>query len=296
MIADEDLGSSEEGENYFVSMTDMMIGVLFIFIIMLMAFALDFRQKTDVQEDAVDVARQVAAKLADLQGQVRGEITTLDHAQEARRQLLRDIQAQLKTEGLDVQIDEANGVLRLTENAVRFASNSSDLADTATQKAKLNVGKIAHVLEHVLPNYAACHVVSDGPPTCGTDIGSAIETVFVEGHTDVTGVKDAADRERRNWQLSVERSVNTYRELLVQAPSLHTLRNHLQQEIVSVSGYSSTRPIDPGDGADAWTRNRRIDLRFVMELDNKERLKQILDLTDDMKAQIDRLTQASGRR
>ena len=241
-------------------------------------------------------SREVAAKLADLQGQVRGEITSLDRAQEARRQLLRDIQAQLRTEGLDVQVDEANGVLRLTENAVRFASNSSDLVDTVTQRAKLNVGKIARVLDRVLPTYAACHLVGAGPPTCMTDIGSAIETVFVEGHTDVTGVKDAADRERRNWQLSVERSVNTYRELLADAPSLHSLRNHLQQEIISVSGYSSTRPIDPSDGADAWARNRRIDLRFVMELDSKERLKQILDLTDDMKAQIDRLTQASGGR
>ena len=59
MIADESDSESEEGENYFVSMTDMMVGVLFIFIIMLMIFALDFRTKTDVQNNAIDVAREV---------------------------------------------------------------------------------------------------------------------------------------------------------------------------------------------------------------------------------------------
>ena len=48
---DETAAGNEEGENYFVSMTDMMVGVLFIFIIMLMSFALDFRRNTDVQED-----------------------------------------------------------------------------------------------------------------------------------------------------------------------------------------------------------------------------------------------------
>ncbi len=36
----------EEGESYYVSMTDMMVGVVFIFIIMLSYFALQYRQTT----------------------------------------------------------------------------------------------------------------------------------------------------------------------------------------------------------------------------------------------------------
>ena len=290
MTIDEGIEAGDEaGENYFVSMTDMMVGVLFIFIIMLMVFALDFRSKTDVQESAVEVARQVAAKLAELREEVHGEISTLDRAQEIRRQLLHDLQGQLRAEGLDVQVDEANGVLRLTENAVRFDSNRSDLGDAA----RGNVGKIARVLDRILPAYSACRA-GDGAPACRDDLGSAIDTVFVEGHTDVTGPKDPGERDRRNWQLSAERSVNTYRALLTDSPALHALRNHRGQEIVSVSGYSSTRPVDPGDGVDAFARNRRIDLRFVMEVESKQRLKEILALTDDMQHQIDRLTAASG--
>ena len=42
MILDEAHGRSTK-ENYFVSMTDMMVGLVFIFIIMLMYFALRFR-------------------------------------------------------------------------------------------------------------------------------------------------------------------------------------------------------------------------------------------------------------
>ena len=34
---------TEESENYFISMTDMMVGMLFIFLIMLMVFALNYR-------------------------------------------------------------------------------------------------------------------------------------------------------------------------------------------------------------------------------------------------------------
>jgi hypothetical protein len=36
----------EEGESYYVSMTDMMVGVIFIFIIMLSYFAFEFRSST----------------------------------------------------------------------------------------------------------------------------------------------------------------------------------------------------------------------------------------------------------
>ena len=63
----EAAGGSEEGENYFIAMTDMMVGILFIFILMLMAFALDFRSTTDVQENALKVAQEVAGKLGSLE-------------------------------------------------------------------------------------------------------------------------------------------------------------------------------------------------------------------------------------
>jgi len=288
-MLEQEAESSEDGENYFISMTDMMVGVLFIFIIMLMVFALDFRTKTDVNEDALAVAREVAKHLEALQAEVHSQITELDAAQQTRRQLLLDIQTQLKAEGLDVEVDEANGVLHLTEDSVRFATDHSDLDD----KAKANVDKIAKVLELVVPKYSACH--SDGETfVCKDEPGSTVETIFIEGHTDVTGSSDVIQREKRNWQLSTERAVNTYREIVAVAADIRSLRNLRHEEIVSVSGYSSTRPLAPGTDELAYAKNRRIDLRFVMEVDSKQRLKDILKLTDDMKAQIERLNAISS--
>ncbi len=110
MITEEESATgSDEGENYFVAMTDMMVGVLFIFILMLMAFALDFRRTTDKQEDALLVAQQVAAKLDTLQADMQRQMTQLDRTQQDRRKLLLDIREQLAAEGLSVQIDEASG-------------------------------------------------------------------------------------------------------------------------------------------------------------------------------------------
>ncbi len=159
MIAqDETIPQAEEGENYFISMTDMIVGVLFNFIIMLMTFALDFRRTTDVQEDALKVAQEVAAKLDALQSHVRDQLARMDKAQKDRSRLLRDIRDQLAAEGLTVQVDEANGVLRLTEEAVRFAPNRSDLVD----RNKENVDKIARLFDRVLPKYAPCRAGEPG--------------------------------------------------------------------------------------------------------------------------------------
>jgi chemotaxis protein MotB len=149
------------------------------------------------------------------------------------------------------------------------------------------------VLERVLPRFAACRA-GDDQATCTAIKTPTVETVFIEGHTDTTGVPDLKDRDRRNWELSTERAVATYREIVQQTPVLRQLRNQQGEEIISVSGYSSTRPIDPREVRDAWEKNRRIDLRFVMETDTKEGLRHILDLTNAMKSEIDHLVAASG--
>ncbi|MBZ8134381.1 OmpA family protein [Afifella sp. IM 167] len=287
MLVEEDLnsGTAEEGENYFVSMTDMMIGVLFIFIIMLMVFALDLRQRTDVQEDAVSIAKEVAEKLEALQARVDAEISAIEEAQKRRQELLDRIQDELRQAGLEVVVDEQHGVLRLTEQAVQFPSDSSNLGTVARE----NVRKIAIALSAVLPDFVVCE--SDVAAATGcrkTDSHAMLETLFIEGHTDETGPDE------RNWQLSTERAVNTYRALVEDAPLLRRLRNRADEEVVSVSGYSSTRPIDASRTHDARTLNRRIDLRFVMETDNRERLREINGLTKAMKSEIDRLRAASG--
>ncbi|MBB5516166.1 flagellar motor protein MotB [Rubricella aquisinus] len=285
----------EEEENYFVSMTDMMVGVLFIFIIMLMVFAMNFREQTDEQErisaerlrileELEQETERVAQRLEHLRGEVRDEIDVLATQQGVRNRLLRDIREALEDEGLVVEIDERNGVLRLTEDAVRFGTNSSALSGTNRR----NVGRIGAALATVLPAYTAC---SQTTPTegCGRTGSTTVETVFIEGHTDNTG------GDNRNWQLSTERAVTTYRAIATDEPLLTNLRNRAGRQIMSVSGYAATRPVTNDRTADGLARNRRIDLRFVMETDTRRRLGEILELTDAMQGEIKKLRDLGGQ-
>ena len=286
---EEKAGShTEEDENYFVSMTDMMVGILFIFIIMLMIFAFNFRHQTDetkvltaTQEEQLRKANELAEQISELRRRIAGEISELNRADQARAELLQEIKKKLDVVGLKVAIDTNTGVLRLTDEAIRFASDSSTLDGTATR----NVDAVAKVLEEVLPTYAGCAKLSP----CDRSRGYLVETVFIEGHTDKTG------EDNRNWSLSTERAVNTYRRMVENVPRLRALMNSGGREILSVSGYASTRPVDDRAGRQANSANRRIDLRFVMEVDRRERLSEVEKLLDQMEQKVKDLKAPTGR-
>ena len=288
----------EESENYFVSMTDMMVGMLFIFIIMLMVFALNYRKGdedykrikdclTELLTSNAALSADINEKVNKIQGDVRNQIEALELAADQRRRLLSDISKRLIAQGLSVQVDERNGVLRLTEDAVRFAPNRSDL----DSRARDALSRIGRVLTDVVAEYAACK--QGQSDECSKFQGASLETIFIEGHTDTTGVPDLAERDRRNWLLSTERATATYREMTTGSPELREFRNRRGEQIVSVSGYSSTRPIASGEDREAWERNRRIDLRFVMDADTTINLKDIISLNDQVKEQIARLASIS---
>jgi flagellar motor protein MotB len=209
-------------------MADMMVGLVFIFIVLLLYFALQFRQ-TD-------------ARLTD--------------ASEARADLLRQLDQRLLERGLAVSIDTRTGVLRLPES-VLFDRGEARLS----QRGRAAVGILGHVLTKTL----TCYTYPRPAIGCVGDV-RGLDAVFVEGHTDrdaLSGLGPVRD----NLDLSVARATTTYRALVAVAPGLARMRNRptaIGQPILSVAGYGADRPIDFGDTPEAKARNRRIDLRFLM--------------------------------
>ncbi len=264
-----------EDENYFVSMTDMMVGMLFIFIIMLMMFALNFRKGDDaserirkcltevVNQNAV-LSEQINARIASVQKAIQEPLDALELTADQRERLLTDLKETLNAEGITkIEIGDNNTVLHLTDDAVRFDPGKFDL----DAKAKDNVTRIARALTPLIAQYSACTV--NDQTVCQSRKGATLETVFIEGHTDTTGSPDPVEKDRKNWLLSTDRATATYRAIVAVAPELTTFRNRRDEQILSVSGYSSTRPIVAGDDKDAWSKNRRIDLRFTMDAETR---------------------------
>lgn len=257
---------AEDGENdsYLASMSDLMVGMLFIFIIMLMAFALNFRQAEDENlrtlDDAILLLEEVARKNEILE---KGRLLVSEN-QALRDRMLTRMRGSLKEQGVDVSIEES-GVLRLRDG-LPFGSGDADLTGVTLKNAKA----LARVLELWVPCY------SIRPDTqaqdCPRDSVPVLEAIFVEGHTDDQPI---SGKFRDNWALSTARAANTYEVLKSAAPGLTALRNASGKALFGVSGYGEERPLVANDSEKNRSLNRRIDIRFLLASPSPEQIDRI---------------------
>lgn len=230
MIIDEAHEHVVEEENYFVSMTDMMVGLIFIFLILLTFSALQFREETD---------------------RLDGSGT--------REALLKSLDERLRRVGVDMRVDPETGVARLSEK-VLFESGQAQLKP----EGRAQIAQLARQLMGTLPCYVDQPAPTEGCPPAR----HLVETLLIEGHTDGDALAGSGAL-RDNWDLSVARATNTYRELVAAEPRLAQLcmrkpASERCEPVLSVSGYGAQRPVKLGDDPASKQENRRIDLRFIM--------------------------------
>jgi chemotaxis protein MotB len=234
--------SSDAGHDYFASMTDMMLGLVFVFIVILMVVASDLHKP----EPVIDItAVQPAA----------GIVSDLTETNLARRDLLRDI-AKAVNGALPVTVDEQNGTLQLGGD-VLFPTGSADPYAAALPKLRL----LADALAKVLPCYAV-PADAKAAPACDTLHRGRLDAVYIEGHTDTTPIHTL--RFQSNWDLSAARASQTFAQLVAADPALAGIKNDQAAMLIGVSGYGEYRPIDTSGTPEGMAVNRRIELRFLM--------------------------------
>ncbi len=248
-----------EDESYFVSMTDMLVGMLFIFIIILMAFALNLKEQETKIKQTTD---------------------RLTSAYETRTAILNSLKKTLDAQGIDVSIDERNGILRMPERLLfRRGEHHVD------EGGRIALGRLAQALSAVLPCYAVAESAAVPVLRCPQESSGRLEAVYIEGHTDdVPFLARAATGVASNWDLSVARAISVYQQLLASAPTLDALKNdgvggnggHEGQKLIGVSGYAEFRPIEPNVDERSRAANRRIDLRFLMATPPQEEVQQVV--------------------
>jgi flagellar motor protein MotB len=189
----------EEEESYFMSMTDVAIGLLFVFIIMLMFFAMRFQEATKDQQEATRkqnevIQAQSEATLKQIEvTQAQNElIDDLTDAEKARNSILREIGAILQKNRIEVLVVEDEGILRFSEE-ILFEKGSWEL------NSKKGIGRealmvVADALDHVLPCYTTGtrSRVVNCPRT-----KAKVEAIFIEGHADSDAYRGASTGEQR---------------------------------------------------------------------------------------------------
>ena len=246
-------------ESYFASFTDLLVGILFIFIILLMVVATNYHKQQKDTENATEVLTAINS---------------------SRNIVLESVKKSLEEAGVEVTIDLQSGILRLPENLL-FASGQSEISSEGIEAL--------HKLSNALIKFLPCISKADESlkESCkNLEIGSGVflETVLIEGHTDNVkfGSETGFDN---NWGLSARRAIAVYQKLINFAPLLETgILNNSEKPIFGVSAYESKRPIKENIDNDSRKSNRRIDLRFIMRSPSAEEIEKLKLLIKDGKA------------
>lgn len=278
--------AKNEGANYFASMTDLLVGVLFILIIMVayLAFQINTEERVPwsifepvrLERDSLRGEVQV---LHDEVAALRTEIERLKkelhdakkinplerymaQGQAKRDQIVQDTVKDLKALNIDARVGRANNVVTIS-GANLFASGRSNLdsLDGAIER----VDRLAEVLRKRVGCFAISpNTSAEQLKICNPDL-VFVDAVFIEGHTDNIPVQQRLrDGSKTNLELSARRATNTYDQLVNHVPALTTFNNPSGEQALSVAAYGEQRPMAPNIEPEDREKNRRIDIRFDM--------------------------------
>ncbi|MFI3270544.1 MAG: OmpA family protein [Pseudomonadota bacterium] len=222
-------GSNESAQEnpYWMSFSDIMAGLLVIFILVCTALLL---------------------QLSEVKDKVLADSERLHEATRARSAILHEIKEELVQSGIFVTVVDNDSVLRIPEETFHFDTGSYEIPKDRQDIAQ----KIGQVLYETIVR---------------GDRWQHLETVFIEGHSDKRVARRyrmgnwelSTLRAISLWQFWLEQEGAGI--------ALDTLLNTNGQNLFSVSGYGATRPAEKGetlvDSEEAMRKDRRIDIRFT---------------------------------
>lgn len=264
----------DEENPYWVSFSDLMSGLLVIFILASVALIIQIteakvefeqemiekREQLKKEQDAVKSLQSEVSKLKEelrlAQLKIQKDIDELKNAERARYEILQEVKQQLARQNIAVDIVDNDTVLRIPETTLTFAPNSYDLPDnTQLREAVAAIGLALH--RAVLQPFS----LAEG----NVKRFEYLDTIFIEGHTD----SRPTNRIKGNWGLSTFRSISLWEfweDSLSASPAFGDMENSKGQKLFSVSGYASSRRLQlDEETADQRRVNRRIDIRFTVK-------------------------------
>jgi flagellar motor protein MotB len=274
-------------ENPFVlSFSDLMAGLLAIFILALIVTMLELQKRKEELLREQEKIKITLVELIDslqeiqtLQANIASALEGVSQRESSLTAMLEGIREDLKERGVEVLVAENGSVLRIPEQGLSFALGRYDIPPAFEPNATAIGQALAHALEQ-------------------EENRRILDTVFIEGHTDAV----QNSREMGNWGLSTYRAIALWNYWtlkpgeLVRMKDFHNLPADPEQRprpLISVSGYAETRSTHPPEVAATLEpdrpEDRRIDIRFTLAASEKKDLKDLQGNLKAMKAKTDAL-------
>lgn len=232
----------DEENPYWMSFSDIMSGLLVVFVLASLALILELTQARVVVNDAI---REIAK------------------AEQVRRDILREVEFELKSKNIQVEVSDNETVLRIPDHLLAFDTNEYSIPKgTSLEETVFEIGRVLY--DAIRKNQRWQY----------------LDTIFIEGHTD----RRPSPRHMGNWGLSTFRAISVWKfwnEKLPPQKQLADLVNHSGAPLISVSGYGETRPVQVAQEIEEdFRKNRRIDIRFTVKRPALEEFENIRKLME----------------
>jgi flagellar motor protein MotB len=279
---------SSEENHFWISISDLMTTLLFVFILILAVTILDLQtdhiskeeyEQVKLERDAaikenkelqklikslvierdtfkkkmevtIKEKKEIEKKYNDLKQKIK---KLLNKNRNSRTELLSQLKQRLAMKNVNVEIVPEEGVMRITKER---------LFDTA--KAEVKDKKLIKAVTKELLT-----LLQDD------QYREAINTIYIEGHTD----SDRLNRKRggiawTNKELSAQRAINTF---ILMKRYAEEQQLNFEDRLFSYSGYADSRPIKgtSNKNKDEKARNRRIQFFFAL---NPPKVKSVVEL------------------
>ena len=265
----------KNGSHYTLSISDLLMGFLFVFILILLKFIIDYHEKKNI----------------------------LSKPLIERAELLKNLKKQIEKKDINVEIDTENGILELPE-ILCFSKSKHELSN----EQKEGLEKIRKIFSRIIcysnlnsgEMKKRWHLIYAKkfekkkycPEKKYNHKHGLVDTILVEGHADSTPVgenlceceKDMFGLDidckciRTNIDLSMERAKNVfkfllqYREPTRQNPIptgnyLYALVNKKDKSLFGVTSYGNLRSSDQRNNRkpnSSTEKERCINIRFIM--------------------------------
>lgn len=227
--------SGEDG-HYYISISDLMTSLLFIFILILAYVMLSFVQK---------------------QEQLNSEVTKLEKNIEYRNKLLTDLKIKLLKQNIYLEIDKENGNMRLKSDLL-FQSGSAEISP----EGKRQIGEIAKILVQKMKDEKYLKAIDT------IFIEGHTDNIPLK-------VSNVCRSSWSNKELSAQRAINTFTEMDNKTNNkILALKNIKNKSLFSYSGYADARPLCIKNSEDCRNKNRRIEFYFTVNTPDIKKIKE----------------------
>lgn len=249
--------SEDEETNYWLSYSDMMAGLLLMFVLIISFTMLQAKLQYEAKEKEL-VAQQEAAlaqeqKMQEQQEVMKEQQERLDQIVGVRADLIEALKDEFAGTDLKVSVDEKTGAITL-DSSILFDVDKSEIKESGEQFLEVFLPKYLNVIL----SEKFCQYVSE---------------IIVEGHTDTNGSYE------HNLELSQKRALSVTLFCIKDNKSLKKGQIDTLRRIVTANGRSYSDPILNEDGEVNMAASRRVEFKF--RLRDEEMVKEMIDILDE---------------